>query len=103
MKQEAPREHPHVNIDLPVTGFLPNDYIPPGKTKIEVYRKLSSVGDEQQLKDLSEELKDRFGNPPKPVQKLLKLKELQVLARPISIDQIRLEGKFLSSPARNRS
>ncbi len=94
LKQEAPREHPHVNIDLPVTGFLPNDYIPPGRTKIEVYRKLSAVGDAQQLQDLTEELQDRFGAPPFAVQKLLKLKELQILARPISIHRIHMEGKF---------
>ncbi|WP_237228053.1 transcription-repair coupling factor [Rubinisphaera sp. JC750] len=93
-KNEAPREHPHVNLDLPVTGFLPNDYIPPGRAKIELYRKLSAVGDLQQLADLTDELQDRFGTPPVPVQKLLALKELQILARVLSISQIHLEGKF---------
>ncbi len=94
LKNEAPREHPHVTLDLPVTGYLPDEYIPPGRPKIEVYRKLSAVGDEQQLADLTEELTDRFGKPPGPVRKLLKLKELQMLARLISVDRIYQEGAF---------
>ncbi|MCA8985060.1 MAG: transcription-repair coupling factor [Planctomycetaceae bacterium] len=94
LKNEAPREHPHVTLDLPVTGFLPDDYIPAGRPKIEVYRKLSAVGDAQQLADLTEELTDRFGKPPGPVRKLLKLKELQILARIVSVDRIYMEGNF---------
>ncbi|WP_238755093.1 transcription-repair coupling factor [Rubinisphaera margarita] len=94
LKNEPPREHPHVNLDLPITAYLPGDYIPPGRHKIEMYRKISTVGDEQQLEDLREELRDRFGTPPEPVEKLLALKELQVWARIISIDRIRIEEHF---------
>ncbi len=93
-KNQPLREHPHVNIDLPVTAYLPSDYIPPGRHKMEVYRKLSAIGDDNQLSDLEEELRDRFGALPDPVQKLLQLKELQIAARRLSINQIRIEGKF---------
>mgnify|MGYP003114429029 FL=1 len=94
LKNEPPREHPHVNIDLPINAFLPSDYLPPGRHKIEMYRKISAVGDEQQLNDVREELRDRFGAPPESVEMLLGLKELQIYSRLISIDQIRIEGKF---------
>ncbi len=93
-KKQPLREHPHVNIDLPISAYLPSDYIPPGRHKMEVYRKLSAIGENEQLSDLEEELKDRFGNPPEPVRKLLQMKELQIAARRLSINQIRIEGKF---------
>lgn len=94
-KNKPLREHPHVNIDLPITAYLPSDYIPPGRHKMEIYRKLSAVGSSEQLCDLEEELKDRFGNLPEPAEKLIQLKELQIAARLLSINQIRVEGKFI--------
>lgn len=94
-KKQPLRVHPHVNVDLPITAYFPSDYIPPGRHKMEVYRKLSSVGDSGQLNDLQEELQDRFGNLPEPADKLLRLKELQISARLISVNQIRVEEKFI--------
>ncbi len=91
LKAMPPRESPHVNIDLPVTAYLPGSYIPPGKQKIDVYRKLSTVCTLTELAEVTEELRDRFGPLPKEAKRFLSLKELGLLGYAWGIDAIRLE------------
>lgn len=91
LKELPPRENPHVNLDLPVTAYLPGSYIPPGRHKIDVYRRLSSVATQTELQEVADEVRDRFGPwPPEAVQ-FFSLKELELLAYAWSIDNIRLE------------
>ena len=87
----APRETPHVNIDLPVEAYLPNSYVPPGRQKIDVYRKVSATNSLAELTEVTSELRDRFGPIPPLVENLLKLRELEILAHPWGVDGIRLE------------
>ena len=94
LKNEPLREHHHVAIDLPCTAYLPSDYIPPGRIKIEMYRRLSAIRSLDELTDLEAEFEDRFGNIPHPARQLLILKELQILAQQWQVDSIRLEENF---------
>src|SRR5213079_320908 len=71
------REMAHVNVDLPISAFLPGSYVPPGRHKIEVYRKFSRVDSFEQLTELENELRDRFGPLPEPAQNLCEIKQLQ--------------------------
>lgn len=91
LKELPPKESPHVNLDLPVTAYLPGSYVPPGRHKIDVYRKLSAVATLGELGEMANELRDRFGPIPGEAQKFLDLKELELLAYRWGIDNIRLE------------
>ncbi len=103
MKRMPLREHKHVNIDLPITAYLPGSYVPPGRQKIEVYRRISSILTLQQLDELHNELRDRFGPVPDVTERLLELKRLQVYAQFWQIDEIRLEERFAVFGYRNES
>ncbi|WP_339731634.1 transcription-repair coupling factor [uncultured Gimesia sp.] len=94
LKNEPLREHHHVAIDLPCTAYLPSDFIPPGRIKIEIYRRLSAVRSLEELTELETEIEDRFGNIPHPARQLIILKELQILAQHWQVDRIRLEDNF---------
>ncbi|MGQ0633503.1 MAG: transcription-repair coupling factor [Planctomycetaceae bacterium] len=94
LKNEPLRQTQHVAIDLPVAAYLPGSYVPPGRLKIDVYRKLSRVENLGQLEELVIELRDRFGPPPDPVASLIELKRLQLLAQFWQIDDIHLEESF---------
>ncbi|MEZ6057428.1 MAG: transcription-repair coupling factor [Planctomycetaceae bacterium] len=87
----APRDLPHVNIDLPFEAYIPNTYIPPGRQKIDVYRKLSTAATFSELEELTAEIRDRFGPIPEPAERLLKQKSLELMAWRWGIDGIRLE------------
>ena len=94
LKKEPLREVRHVSIDLPVSAFLPGSFIPPGRHKIEVYRRISQIATVTELQEFISELKDRFGAIPREAELLFELKELQLLAHDWQIDDIHLEEKF---------
>lgn len=94
LKKEPLREVRHVSIDLPVSAFLPGSFIPPGRHKIEVYRRISQIASIGELHEFVSELRDRFGTIPREAELLFELKELQLLAHDWQIDDIHLEEKF---------
>jgi len=91
LKALPPRESPHVNLDIPVTAYLPGFYIPPGRHKVDVYRKLSAVSTQSELQEVAEEIRDRFGPPPEEAIRFISLKQLELMAYAWGIDNIRLE------------
>ncbi|MBM80525.1 MAG: transcription-repair coupling factor [Planctomycetaceae bacterium] len=101
LKNEAPREFHHTSINLPVKAYIPDSYIPPGRQKIEMYRKLSLVKSLEDLEEVADELRDRYGPVPQDAEQLLKLKELQVLAQQWRIDDIHPEDQYIVFRYRN--
>ncbi|MEX0718079.1 MAG: transcription-repair coupling factor [Planctomycetaceae bacterium] len=94
LKNEPIREHRHVTIDLPIAAWIPDEYVPPGRQKIDLYRKLSHAANGTELREIEDELRDRFGPIPDEVTRLFGLKELQLHAQARQIDDIRLEDGY---------
>ncbi|HMC68648.1 MAG TPA: helicase-related protein, partial [Mycobacteriales bacterium] len=69
--EEVPAEPVEVRVDLPVDAHLPHDYVPGERLRMEAYRKVASISDDDQAAAVLEELTDRYGVPPTPVQNLL--------------------------------
>lgn len=101
MKRQPIREHRHVEVTLPISAYLPADYVPEGRPKIEMYRKLSSVSSLEELAELKEEFRDRFGPLPDPAEKLFLVRELQLLAIRWQIHDIHLEPGYVMLGYRN--
>lgn len=95
------QETKHVAVDLPIRAYLPGSYVPPGRHKIDVYRRFSRVASEEQLAEMEQELRDRFGPIPDPVRNLIEMKRLQLLAQTWQIDDIHLEQSFVVFGYRN--
>ncbi len=94
LKGEKPRVSPHAHIDLPIEAYLPSSYVPPGRPKIDAYRKLSLVSNMEELASFADELRDRYGPLPDEAQHLIALRELQLLAFAWGITTIRLEEGY---------
>lgn len=78
-------------IDIKVSAFIPENYIPDIAQRLSIYRKISSIRTEDEIKDLREELRDRFGEIPIEVSRLLEAMELKILARALRIKRIEKE------------
>jgi transcription-repair coupling factor (superfamily II helicase) len=102
LKNQPIRETRHVAVDLPLPAYLPGSYVPPGRHKIEVYRKFSRVETFEQLEELETEIRDRFGPVPDTVLNMIEIKRLQLLAQRWQIDDIHLEEKYVVLRYRNR-
>ncbi|MCS5691667.1 transcription-repair coupling factor [Cyanobium sp. FGCU-6] len=78
-------------IDLPVTAFIPADWIAENEEKIAAYRAASECGSRESLVELAAGWTDRYGTLPAPVQSLLQLMELKLVARRCGFSRIRQE------------
>ncbi len=78
-------------IDLPVTAFIPADWITENDEKMAAYRAAADCGSREALVELAAGWTDRYGAIPAPVQSLLQLLELKLLARRCGFSRIRPE------------
>ena len=79
-------------IDLEVDAFIDDAYIKDSARKISVYQRLLHIKSKEQLDDMTDELIDRFGEPPAPVLRLLDVAQLRSSCMHAGIDSIRQDG-----------
>ena len=83
---------PITQADLAAVGvgeaWLPRDYVPDFRAKIDIYRRLSRATAERQVDDLAAELSVRFGPVPDEARRLLDFARLRCRAIGLGIDSI---------------
>jgi transcription-repair coupling factor (superfamily II helicase) len=67
-----------VRLDVNVDAYVPADYVPYEQAKIEVHRRVAGALEVADVERLREELVDRFGPPPEPVENLLALQRARI-------------------------
>ena len=77
LKNLPPKLEIDITIELPGEAYLPRDYVPDLRAKIDIYRRLARTYDEDGLVAIKEELQDRFGKLPECVDRLLELARLK--------------------------
>lgn len=95
LRHQPLRTHLEVTIDVPWPAFLPREYVPGQKLRIEVYRRLARVRSVKKLADFRQELRDRFGPIPDEAEWMLKLAELRLLAARWQIASVHRNGPDL--------
>lgn len=78
-----------VYLELEYSGFIPDDYISDSMEKMEVYKKIASVGSETEFELLKFEIIDRFGEYPDSLHSLLGIAELRILCKRLKITALR--------------
>jgi transcription-repair coupling factor (superfamily II helicase) len=86
---------PGLSMDLPLEHFLPREYVPDEKLRLQVYHDLAAVEDDQSLEASERNLADRFGKPPAPVRNLLYALRVKLLARAAGVTAIETDGDLL--------
>jgi transcription-repair coupling factor (superfamily II helicase) len=67
-----------VRLDVNVDAYVPADYVPYEQAKIEIHRRVASALEVAEVERLREELEDRFGPVPEPLQNLLALQRARI-------------------------
>ena len=78
-------------IDLPITAFIPGDWITDNDEKMAAYRAAADCTSKDALLELAAALVDRYGALPPPVISLLQLMELKLVARRCGFSRIKPE------------
>jgi transcription-repair coupling factor (superfamily II helicase) len=67
-----------VRMDVNVDAYVPTDYVPYEQAKIEIHRRVASALEVADVERLREDLVDRFGSPPEPLENLLALQRARI-------------------------
>ena len=95
-------------INLSVDAFLPEDYVAEEKQRMEMYKRVASIVTEEDRADVTDELIDRYGELPVPVETLLDVSQLRALCNRIGVSvvsrnkeglRMRLEEHCVPDPA----
>lgn len=78
--------NPEINVDIP--AYLPGDYVIDTDVRLNLYRRLSSLHEKTELKEMADEIRDRFGTPPPEVDNLLALVSLRMVLRGMGISRL---------------
>ncbi|HAV61869.1 MAG TPA: transcription-repair coupling factor, partial [Verrucomicrobiales bacterium] len=93
--EEVPEEDEEVEFDVGHAS-LPLAYIRDSGQRVEIYRRLASVMDKPELGRLKDEVRDRFGPLPDPVEMLFTIAELKLLAAERNVSEIEVrENKVI--------
>ncbi|MDH3724339.1 MAG: transcription-repair coupling factor [Thermoleophilia bacterium] len=92
---EAPAEA-EVRVDLPISAYIPSDYVGFEAAKIEIHRRIAAAGSLEQLDGLASEIEDRFGERPRAVENLLATQRLRVLMRQAGANHLALSGSHIA-------
>ena len=85
-----------VRVSLSLAAHIPEGYISHLPTRLAIYQRLTKVLVRQDVEEIREELRDRFGPLPREVDSLLYLVDLKLLAGEASVESINESGSIVT-------
>lgn len=86
LKGEKIEEEFEPRLNLAVSAYIPDDYIPDSNQKISMYKKIAQINGNYD--DIIDELEDRYGRIPVLVRRLLSIAEIKNMAKSLGIKDI---------------
>jgi transcription-repair coupling factor (superfamily II helicase) len=77
-----------VRVDLGMDARVPDSYVEDLAQRLSIYQRLARIHDTSELRDIHEELRDRFGPVPRNVELLLASEKMRVLAEHAGVDSV---------------
>jgi transcription-repair coupling factor (superfamily II helicase) len=68
-------------INLQVSAYIPEEYVPDARQRLNIYKRMATLTEEEEADDLRVELRDRFGKLPELVDNLFKIITLKLMLR----------------------
>lgn len=93
---QHPRREEQAVIEADADVHIPDWYIEDSDERLAIYRRLYSLTDISEVDDIAAELKDRFGAPPPPVERLLSLVRIRRKATLLGFRKVSLTEKAIT-------
>ena len=94
LKGEIEEETFATTMDLNVDAYIPDSYIANEYQKLDIYKRIAAIENEEEKEDMIEELIDRFGDIPKKVEKLLTVASLKAQAHRLYVTSVEQKGQI---------
>ena len=90
LKGQKPPVQFDPDLNLPVTARIPEEYVPDDRLRLVLYKRLSNAVDEESVLAIGDEIQDRFGPLPGPVDNLIEVMRIRTLARQVGLNNVDL-------------
>jgi transcription-repair coupling factor (superfamily II helicase) len=92
---DEPAELADVTIELPIDAHVPHEYVAHERLRLEAYTKIAAAADEAAIQAVREELTDRYGPVPEPVERLFAVASLRARARRAGLTDVTAQGTYI--------
>ncbi len=79
-KGEVQEEEVECTVNLKFDAHIPEKYVSYPAQRMSLYKRIALISTEEDVADVTDELVDRYGEPPRPVQNLLRIALIHSLA-----------------------
>jgi len=85
-----------VEISLDLDAYIPDQYIPDGFQKIQMYKRVKAIEKESDVEELIDEMHDRFGDMPLETDYLLRIARMKIWAKQAGVESIKQRSNIIS-------
>ncbi|MBX3333482.1 MAG: transcription-repair coupling factor [Nitrospira sp.] len=93
LKGQIVEEEPDPTLQLPVSAFIPEQYVADPHQRLSFYKRLTACDQVGELALLHGEMQDRYGPAPEPVERLLEVMQLRTHAKRLRLAAIEVHGQ----------
>jgi transcription-repair coupling factor (superfamily II helicase) len=93
LKGHVSEEEPDPTLQLPVSAFIPEQYVVDPHQRLSLYKRLTACAQIGELALLHGEIQDRYGPPPEPVERLLEVMQLRTHAKRLRLASIEVHDR----------
>ncbi|HEY9575626.1 MAG TPA: transcription-repair coupling factor [Lachnospiraceae bacterium] len=76
-------------IDMNINAYIPETYILNEAQKLDIYKRIAGIENQEEMEEMFDELMDRFGEPGKSVRNLLEIAGLKALAHKVYVTEVK--------------
>lgn len=92
-KGEKQEESFDTSLEIDIDAYIPASYIPNEFQKLDIYKRIAGIEDEEEGEEMLEELIDRFGDLPKSVENLLWIAKAKAKAHGCYFTEVAQKGE----------
>lgn len=93
---DSPKEEKQAVIDINVEAYIPPSYIKNHSMRLDIYKKIAAIQNDDEKLEVESEICDRFGDVPKSVSSLISIAEIKYMAEENEIGEVSFkDGKIL--------
>lgn len=84
-------EETNVSVEIPLSAYIPPNYIPNAEEKIKVYQSLAGAETLESLAEIKHEIREDYGDFPKEVENLCKVLRLKIELRKVNLLGVKVQ------------